>query len=619
MRLFKNISLQQLWTGAADTFRNYPFVLLSAFLGTAAAIYRIELPFEEQDQYPQLEKLMLVSALGLILSFDLELLVRRYKMRLGKRVALWLVGLVLLILYYWLLESPVEEKQFLRFLMLLLALHLAASYVMFLNRREENAFWQFNKVLFLRILTAALYSAVLFVGIAVAVVALDQLFSVEVPDDIYPELWVFMVGVFNTWFFLAGVPTHVQELEQTHLYPKGLKVFTQFVLLPLVSLYLLILYAYFGKILVQWEWPEGWVSVLVLCFAIAGILSLLLIHPIRFEQGNNWIRIYARWFYRALFPLLILLVLAIWRRISEYGITEQRYVVLALAFWLLCTALYFLLSRSKNIKFIPVTLSLVAVLAAFGPFNAFLVSERSQVNRLDELLQQSEVLVGGQVQPQHPQVNEQIEQEVSSIVDYLARYHDFEELEPWFQQDLDSALAVATDSLDNRWAKRFEQRNVVMNLLHMEYRTAYVSGGEQYLYFTSMEGAGARIPLDIRGYDYAFLYFDEGGPEGEREVSKTSFELDGKAFEVSLDKERGKLIFRTESETLQLDLLAVVKELEKKQQQYQQEQADMTFVVTGADAQVKVVLHELQAIKKEGYRLSNVRGHLFVRLGEQNN
>lgn len=174
------------------------------------------------------------------------------------------------------------------------------------------------------------------------------------------------------------MPVHVPELEQSHTYPKGLKVFTQFVLLPLVTLYLVILYLYFGKIVLQWEWPQGWVSVLVLCFSIAGVLSLLLIHPIRFEAGNAWMRTFFRWFYRALFPLIILLILTIWRRVSEYGITEPRYVVLALALWLFCTALYFLLSSQKNIKFIPVTLSLVALIMAFGPFNAFQVSAWSR-------------------------------------------------------------------------------------------------------------------------------------------------------------------------------------------------------------------------------------------------
>ena len=46
-------------------------------------------------------------------------------------------------------------------------------------------------------------------------------------------------------------------------------------------LYVAIRYAYLGRILVKWQLPEGWVSVLLLALAVAGILALLLIHPLR--------------------------------------------------------------------------------------------------------------------------------------------------------------------------------------------------------------------------------------------------------------------------------------------------------------------------------------------------
>jgi len=182
MGLFRNISLQQLYRGAVHTFLKYPLVLLSATTGTIAAIIRIDIPYDKQQLYPYLDKLILVSALGLILFFVLELVVRRYKFSLAERIMLWVAGLLFLMLYFLLLPGYMEERQYLRFLILELVLHLAASYAMFVNQREENAFWQFNKTLFLQILTSALYAAVLFIGLTIAVAAVDKLFSVNVPD-----------------------------------------------------------------------------------------------------------------------------------------------------------------------------------------------------------------------------------------------------------------------------------------------------------------------------------------------------------------------------------------------------------------------------------------------------
>ncbi|TPE43627.1 DUF4153 domain-containing protein [Pontibacter mangrovi] len=612
MGFFKNLSLQQLWQGAAATFLRYPLALLSAFTGTAAAMWLTELDYDQRQHHLYLGKLILVCALGLILFFTLELLVRRYRLSLRGRVLLRVLGLALLVLYYWFLPEELLDEHWLRFLMLALALHLAASYVMFFHVPGETAFWQFNKALFLRILTSGLYAAVLYLGLIVALLAVDNLFAVQVDGETYTQLWFFMVGVFNTWFFLAGVPADVQLLEVSPTYPRGLKVFTQFVLLPLVTLYLVILYAYFGKIVVEWAWPEGWVSVLVLCFSVVGILSLLLIHPIRFEEGNTWMRTFSKWFYRALFPLVILLALAIWRRVAEYGITEERYIVMVLAIWLFATALYFLFSRHKHIKFIPITLSLVALLAAYGPLNAFQVSQWSQVYRLEKLLEQNRVLVNGKVQRQHSKVSEAVEREVSSITDYLARHQDLEVLQPWFAVDLQEAFAAAAAPDGNRWQRSYAARDTVLHLMGLEYRTSLTTPDEQYFYFSTQPYDGAEVVHDIKGYTYALEFglrsFEGGVDQREYQVGKAP-------LLISMKEDATTLYFQFEQETLSLDLLPLIKKLGAKGQDRISPEK-MTFVLKGKDVQLKVVLAELSGRqKKQKYAVQSLLADVFVAPG----
>ena len=50
----------------------------------------------------------------------------------------------------------------------------------------------------------------------------------------------------------------------------------QFILIPLVGLYLLILYVYGLQILFTWELPKGGLTYLILSFSIAGMLAVLL-------------------------------------------------------------------------------------------------------------------------------------------------------------------------------------------------------------------------------------------------------------------------------------------------------------------------------------------------------
>src|SRR5699024_11026378 len=120
------------------------------------------------------------------------------------------------------------------------------------------------------------------------------------------QLFALLTFIFNTWFFLAGIPSSFNYFSNDD-YPKSLKIFTQNILIPLVIIYLMILYLYAGKILLQWSWPEGWVSNLILIFSIVGILAILLLHPIRNNRDNRWINRFSSSYFWSLVPLVVLL------------------------------------------------------------------------------------------------------------------------------------------------------------------------------------------------------------------------------------------------------------------------------------------------------------------------
>jgi hypothetical protein len=41
------------------------------------------------------------------------------------------------------------------------------------------------------------------------------------------ELWVLVAGLFDSWFFLAGIPEDLEGLDKIKEYPIGLKIFMQ--------------------------------------------------------------------------------------------------------------------------------------------------------------------------------------------------------------------------------------------------------------------------------------------------------------------------------------------------------------------------------------------------------
>jgi hypothetical protein len=119
---------------------------------------------------------------------------------------------------------------------------------------------------------------------------------------------------------------------------------------------------------------------------------LLLLHPLRDNLKERWIRLFSHRFYLALLPLIVLLFTGIFRRIHDYGITENRYLVAVLAIWLTGIALYFLLSKRDDIRWIPVTLSIICFVLAVGPWNIFAVSRTSQIHQFENILAEYNLL-----------------------------------------------------------------------------------------------------------------------------------------------------------------------------------------------------------------------------------
>jgi hypothetical protein len=467
-------SLQLLAAEAARAVRRFPLTLLCSLLLGAAGIYYQRLSYTEKNHADWLFPLLSAAGLGLTLTLNVALAGERYRWPVWLKATAAAGAVGLLGLWYVLCPTEPTIVWGLRLLLLLLGLHLLVAVVPYLpqlrHRTDTPGFWRYNETLFLRLLTGGLYSGVLYVGCALALTAIEQLFELKLDRHVYEHLFTVLATGFNTWFFLAGVPHDWGALEQEAPYPKGLKLFTQFVLLPLVVLYLLILYAYLARIVVRWELPEGWVSILILAFSVAGIFALLMIHPIRNAPENTWLRTFARWFYRALFPLLGLLFVAIGTRVGQYGITEERYFVLLLAAWLAVVAAYFLWRQGQGIIRIPASLAVVAFLAAGGPWGAFAVAERSQLNQLREISTQYGLLKDGKLDgagKRVPELPYRVQRRLWSVLDYLIERRNAAALqsfftarltlpdstratkhrvqEKWFESQLEKAIGYSAD------------------------------------------------------------------------------------------------------------------------------------------------------------------------------
>jgi hypothetical protein len=353
--------------------------------GVAAAIFAVVGSSQHAQEQFWL-RATATAALGLPLSVALTLFLEERGWAGAPKAALNLGAFLLLGLFFWTWPGPNQKYEVIRYFQLSAGLHLLVAILPFTGQRESNAFWQYNRHLFLGFLRALVFSMVLFVGLAVALLALNKLFGVKVPGELYARMYFVIIFVINTAIFLAAVPSRLAELASDPSYPRVLKVFSQYILTPLVFIYLVILLAYLVKIVLGGEWPSGWIGWLVTSVGVAGLLGFLLVHPLRDDPDEGWIRTYTRWLFIGLIPAAVVLLVAFWKRVLPYGMTELRLLGVLLGFWLLAMALSYTLKAESGIRRIPVTLAGVLLLTLYGPLSVTRWSVASQGRRLAALV-----------------------------------------------------------------------------------------------------------------------------------------------------------------------------------------------------------------------------------------
>jgi len=382
-------SIQNLVQDIKYVLLRFPLEILFAIIGTTAALISIKNGYPDNAVSNWYTRLILTANLGFLFSLSASLYLENKAVK-GLQLYLFKVPVALLASCLIFVLNPFERSDdYLRFLLLSLAGHLLVSFSAYIHADSIQGFWQFNKTIFIRFLTAMLDSGVLYLGLAAALGAIKFLFNLDIGSKSYTTLFALIAGIFSTTFFLAGIPKDLDTLNEDFTYPKGLKIFTQYVLIPLATIYVMILLAYEVKILIEWNLPKGLVSNLILGYAVFGILALLMIFPIRDHEENRWIKTYARSFYFLMLPLIVLLFLAVGTRVFRYGITESRYFLIMLAVWLLMVTVYSLLSRKQNIKLIPISLCLFTLFSIYGPQSAFSVSEYSQIKILTKIFKRN--------------------------------------------------------------------------------------------------------------------------------------------------------------------------------------------------------------------------------------
>ncbi|MCK5374931.1 MAG: DUF4153 domain-containing protein [Alphaproteobacteria bacterium] len=513
-----------------ETFHRFPLsVFCAASMFVIALLQVYEVIDLDEDIIARI--FMILGSLYLWLGI-VSIITESRKLSIARHVIIALLGsagIGLLIAF--------SQLYWVNFFLILPTLLLCLTVAPYLSGGDDWSFWQFNRDLWIGVAISCLAAFLLCMGLTLALTAVHHLFDVEIDDKLYADIGLFSSMILGPVYALSRVPKKFDFLKEDCQIPSGLGFISNWISIPVVFVYLLILYAYFIKIVISGEMPSGHLAYMIAGFVGSGVVAYLIAWPLRdSDKGLPQLRLFYKIFFPALFIPIGFHFFAIWERIGAYGITEQRYVLIISAFWFLIVATAKTLPLVP-IKIIPASLCVLLALASFGPWGAVSVSGKSQFMRLEKLLTENGLLKGWHIVALKDGVEISIEdrRSISSVLSYLCDTKREDLILPWFD-DLETS---EEDGKSLGCSPR-----VLTKKLGFEYVNSYPSGRYQDSKFYL--SSNRENMIDIKGYDYMIAHisahiFDssDSKPWEQKKILDEHYDMDmffdGAQLRLSID------------------------------------------------------------------------------------
>lgn len=311
-------------------------------------------------------------SVGTLLSLTLHLWCEEMK-RIIPKIAVQAGMHLLLILDAIYLYSYSYEKSFTEIGIAhgagILAIGLSVFFLSFFKEKNDIPSWNFALSSITACMTANVIGCIMSGGICFLILSVHKLFDLSIDSTCYLYI-VILCNVCLSMFLFLGLLPQKQEKHNTRpLQHSFLNGVIHYLFLPLTGGYLIVLYIYALRILINWELPIGWVSWLVITLMTGCIVIEFGLYPSRMAQQKRTDNLIARWLPLFVLPLLFLMTIGIIRRFNDYGVTINRLYLITLNIWCYFVCITLIIIKAKRISWIPISFSLVFLLTSVLPVN----------------------------------------------------------------------------------------------------------------------------------------------------------------------------------------------------------------------------------------------------------
>ena len=436
------------------------------------------------------------------------------------------------------------------------------------------------------------FSIVLFLGLSAIVGTIDVLL-INLPNTIYFDNFVFSASIFGVAFFVSRLKEKDESLKDYNL-PKIVEVLICYILIPLILIYTAILYLYFVKIIFTLKMPKGIVSHLVLWYTTFSLFIVIMATPITYK--NKFAKFYKKYFPLISIPLILLALFSINERIFQYGVTENRYLVVILILWLLFNMIFII---KADVKWVLISFIFAVLVAIFSPFNLVNVSINSQNKRLERILKKNGIIQNKKFINKNNELSQRTKNEIMSIIDYF--YNNASEikrkkikiLEKTYEKPEDFMKVIGVnDSWKSYENIDIQEKNIVSDI--------------------ALKTDDDIEITKIKGYDYLIYDFSVSYPLDTNETK----EIDNNGYKIILKNENLTIKnIQKNIEILNINLNKIANEIylkikEKAKRQNQSyvklPENDLTYLSETKNSKYKIVFYEIHLSEDDKFNNLNI-------------
>ncbi|MEK6190535.1 MAG: DUF4153 domain-containing protein [Carnobacterium alterfunditum] len=542
--------IQGKFQGLIQAIRRYPLTVIFLVAIAGLNTYLIQ---QETDDYTRYLYSFIV---GVFLSVVAQQLYERLFEKMYQRIVLMVGTLLLTVLYYYTIgtSSGYDLEMYVKTGIIIFILTIAFMWIPTIKNRVtfNQSYLSAFKALFITLL----FTMVLFAGINLIIVAIDQLlFSVD--EKVNMHTFNLIGSLFSPIFFLSYTPLYVSKKDESTLtpekiaakqeqikedisVPKVLELLISYIIIPLTAIFTVILLIYLLQNITGDFWTNNLLEPMLVSYSITVIVVYLLASNIETKSAVLFRKI----FPKVLVPIVLFQTISSVLKIQETGLTHGRYYVILFGLFAVIAGLIFsILPIIKN-GWVAVVLIVLSVISLIPPVDAFTVSQVSQTNLLKETLEKNQMLEGNSIIP-NADIPKEDKIKISQTIHYLTSMDYSKEIA--FLEPYDQELIYQFEEVVG-FKPIYDGIDFVSNQLTQDAYHATLDWNENQL-------------ISIEGYDkmVAYSYYDSN------EISAIDFKVEDSSYTIGsgMEDEQTNLVLTDENDKtiLSIDLQETMEQI----------------------------------------------------------